>query len=386
MKLCFLVPWITKGRGGTENVGQMMANAMQARGHAVEIITFDDARQPSRWPLAGEIALHHLPEAPETARDSQLMLTLASIAPDLVVGLHMNRTFLAYVRAARKLGLPVVLSEHQDPRFPARLGSFAPHEREIAFQGATRLHLLTDSFVETVPAHLRDRVHVIPNTVPPAPTLADPAGPAGGGRILITVARLVDRKNLSRLIDEFARVAPDHPDWQLRVVGGGPLRKPLAARAGALGLDGRVVFTGELDDVYAELAAAQAFVLPSLFEGFPMSSLEALAHGLPVVGFAACNGLNEQVVHEENGLLAAQALEPGALAVHLDRVMGDAALRARMGAASLARYRAHYANPVIFDRWEALFAEAAAQDLPPRLATEIRLQAEFERFVFGEMR
>lgn len=383
MRLCFLVPWITKGRGGTENVGQMMANAMAARGHEVHVITFDDRAEPSRWPLADGITLSHVPEQAGPPQEGQLLMALASVAPDLVVGLHMNRTFLDYVRAARKLGLPLVLSEHQDPRFPARLGTFTPRERMVAFQGATRLHLLTPAFLQTLPAHLQDRARVIPNTVPAAAVPADPGGKNGGPKILLTVARLVARKNLRRLIGEFAGVATAHPDWVLRIVGGGPQRGELEALAERLELSGRVVFPGELEDVYSELACAHCFVLPSLFEGFPMSSLEALAHGLPVVGYAACNGVNMQVEHGVNGLLADHSLEAGSLAAQMDRLMGDARLRRKMGAASLARFEAFYAGEIVFAQWEDLFTEAAAQAPPPRISLEARLEAELDQAVFG---
>ena len=387
MKICFLVPWITKGRGGTENVGQMMANAMAARGHDVHIITFDNMCGPSRWPLSETITLHHVAEAPGvsgTPQELQLLLTLASLTPDLVVGLHMNRAFLGYVRAVRKLGVPLVLSEHQDPQFPARLGTFDPAERHIAFQSATRLHLLVDAFLDTLPAHLRVRARIIPNTVWPASTPANPGSKTQGPKTLITVARLVARKNLRRLIREFASVAPAHPDWTLRIIGDGPLRAELEALSTQLDLTERVVFLGELGDVYPDLARAHCFVLPSLFEGFPMSSLEAMAHGLPVVGYAACNGMNVQVEHGVNGLLAERPLELGGLAQALDQLMGNAQLRRKMGAASLARYEALYANTVISDQWEALFAEAAAEAPSPRLSLEARLEAALDRVVFGE--
>ena len=135
MKICFIVPWITKGRGGTENVGQMMANAMAARGHEVDVVTFDDDRGPSRWPLAHGITLSYVGEATGLAQDNQLLLTIASLAPDLVVGLHMNRTFLSYVRVTHKLGVPLVLSEHQDPRFPARIGTLPRPSSALPFRG-----------------------------------------------------------------------------------------------------------------------------------------------------------------------------------------------------------------------------------------------------------
>ncbi len=71
LRIGFFVPWITKGRGGTENVGHMMANAMRQRGHDVTIFTFDDAKGPSCWPLDDGIDLVHLPEADDKQADDK---------------------------------------------------------------------------------------------------------------------------------------------------------------------------------------------------------------------------------------------------------------------------------------------------------------------------
>ena len=173
MQLCFLVPWITKGRGGTENVGQMMANAMAARGHQVHIITFDDLRQPSRWPLAPGIVLHHVMETPGAQQDQHLQLILASVMPDLMIGLHMNRVLTQYARLATKMDLPLVLSEHSEPRDVFDLGTNSPQEREIAFFAATRVHLVNPALLDSVPDYLQSRCTIIPNTVPLAARRAD---------------------------------------------------------------------------------------------------------------------------------------------------------------------------------------------------------------------
>ncbi|MDO6591633.1 MULTISPECIES: glycosyltransferase family 4 protein [Rhodobacterales] len=138
MKISFIVPWITKGRGGTENVGQLMANAMADRGHDVHIYTFDDQKGPSKWPLNSCIWLHHLAERDDAKSNNQMTIALAEPCPDLIVGLHMNRTLLRYTVAAQKICVPLVLSEHIDPHFPNRLGVFCDEERQAAFVGATR--------------------------------------------------------------------------------------------------------------------------------------------------------------------------------------------------------------------------------------------------------
>jgi glycosyltransferase involved in cell wall biosynthesis len=383
MRIAFFVPWITKGRGGTENVGQMMANAMARRGHQVEILTFDDARQPSRWPLEPSIRLTHLAEAESDASDQQLAMEVARGNPDLIVGLHMNRTFRRYVRCAHRLGLPLVLSEHIDPRFPARMKTFDPALREVVMSGATRIHLLVEAFRPSLPDCLQDRVRVIHNTVPPARRIAEPG--VAGAKTVLTVARLVPRKNIARLIDAFAAIAREMPDWTLRIVGDGEQTGELKARAAMLGLAERVDFAGHAEDAYPFYETAHLFVLPSIFEGFPMCSLEAMAHGLPVIGYRICNGLNIQVENGVNGILSSGGQAMGSLAGDMLQLMRDDEARARMGAASLERFDTLYGNKVVFDAWEALFREAIeAGGTGARPSRAAYLSVKLDDLVWGE--
>jgi glycosyltransferase involved in cell wall biosynthesis len=110
--------------------------------------------------------------------------------------------------------------------------------------------------------------------------------------------------------------------------------------AAALGLGERVEFLGHSDDVPALLAASDAFVLPSLFEGTPLALLEAMAAGKAVVT-SAIAGVDEVVSDGETGLLVRPG-DPDALAEALRRVVGDAELRARLGAAARLRAEAEH--------------------------------------------
>ena len=371
LKISFIIPWITQGRGGTENVGHMMANAMHRRGHTVQILTFDDQRGASQWPLDDGIALVHLPEADTPEADMQMSVEMARFAPDLIVGLHMNRTFSRYVRVARKLGVPIVVSEHIDPRFPKRLRTFNPEEREVAFSGAAKIHLLVEAFRETLPDCLQSRIEVIPNTVTEPKELATP-GATEGMKYLVSVARLVPRKNMRRLVEVFNSIAPTIDGWTLRIVGDGPRMEELKSSAENGPVANRIEFVGHVGNAYPYYRNAHLFVLPSLFEGFPMSSLEAMAHGLPLVGYKVCNGINLQIRHEENGLLSSGGQAVGSLADDLERLMRDDALRARMGEASREIFMKEYSNRVIETAWEDLFLDAvedgAAPKRPDRLA------------------
>ncbi|WP_167620171.1 glycosyltransferase [Paracoccus ravus] len=357
MRIGLFVPWITKGLGGTENVGHQMANAMAERGHEVVIFTFDDQRAAPRWPLAQGIRLVHLSEDEDERADQQMALDVAVHGLDLLVGLHMNRTFTRYIRCARRLGLPIVLSEHIDPRMPNWIGRFDADERAATFFGATLIHVLTDAFRHTLGPLHADRVRVVPNTVRPAKHLAEP-GADVALKVLMTVSRLVPRKNVDVLISAFARLAPEFPDWRLRIVGDGPEEASLKALARTAGIADQVDFAGEIADPYPLFETAHLFALPSTVEGFPLVTCEAMAHGLPIVGYALCNGLNQQVVPGVNGVLAKGWQDVPSLAEALRPLMRDAALRRQMGAASAQRFANTYGAERIHDAWEAMFAEA----------------------------
>ena len=177
-----------------------------------------------------------------------------------------------------------------------------------------------------------DRIAVIPNAVePPPPVSADTrlrVEIAGDERtpLALTVARLDAQKGIAHLIDAAAMV----PDAVFALAGDGPDRAALEARAAELGVGARVRFLGHRRDVPALLAIADLFVLPSLFEGFPLSVLEAMAAGVPVVATAI--GGTDELVSSDTGTLVAPA-DPRALADGIRAVLADregAARRAAM--------------------------------------------------------
>ena len=144
---------------------------------------------------------------------------------------------------------------------------------------------------------------------------------------------------------EPAAAMRDVPDAELWVAGErleSDRGDDMAAMLRAAGLGDRLRLPGYRADVAAVLAAADIFVLPSYFEGLPMSVIEAMLTGLPVVA-TAIRGPREQVVPDVTGLLVpARSVAPLAAALRrlvpaLRRLVGNAGLRAAMGAAGRAR-------------------------------------------------
>ncbi|MEJ0015133.1 MAG: glycosyltransferase family 4 protein [Acetobacteraceae bacterium] len=165
--------------------------------------------------------------------------------------------------------------------------------------------------------------------------------------VVLAVSRLVWHKGYP----ELAAALPLVPGAELWVVGErltsdrGP---DMAALLRDAGLGERLRLLGYREDVADLMAAADIFVLPSRFEGLPMSVIEAMLSGLPVVA-TAVRGPAEQVVPEETGLLV-PAGDAAALARALARLAADPALRARMGAAGRRRAEERYDEAKVLAR------------------------------------
>ena len=147
-------------------------------------------------------------------------------------------------------------------------------------------------------------------------------------RLVLSVGRLSKEKSLEALLDPISRL----PGTRLAVVGDGPYRAELERRFAGT----RTVFPGALtgDELAAAYASADVFAFPSTTETLGLVALESLASGVPVVG-ARAGGIPFAVDDGRTGLLVAPD-DPSALTEGLARVLGDDALRARMGAAGRA--------------------------------------------------
>jgi glycosyltransferase involved in cell wall biosynthesis len=150
---------------------------------------------------------------------------------------------------------------------------------------------------------------------------------------LISVGRLKAPKDFVTLIQGLAELPEG--SFEALIVGDGPDRGAVEAEIRRLGLDGRVHLAGQRHDVPALLARSDVFVLSSRSEGLPMSVLEAMAAGLPVVA-SSVGGLAELVVDGETGMLVPPG-DPGSLAGALRRLIDDHELRHELGAAARAR-------------------------------------------------
>ena len=174
------------------------------------------------------------------------------------------------------------------------------------------------------------RAHVIHNGVEPGP---EPTRAKRHRVRIVSVGRLAAQKDFPTLIR--AAMTLDPTRAEVTVLGDGPDRPAIEAEIARLGLTDRVTLAGEVDDVPDRLRNSDVFVLSSNFEGLPISVLEAMAAGLPIVA-SNVGGLPELVEEGGNGTL----VRPGdseELSYALAALVDDPALRLRQGDASRRR-------------------------------------------------
>ena len=179
--------------------------------------------------------------------------------------------------------------------------------------------------------------------------------------LFVCVARFAPQKNHALLINAFAKGPAFDPKAHLVLVGQGVLRAQSQERVNQLGLTGRVHFLGLRTDIPDVLGATDIFVLSSDYEGNPLSVIEAMAAGLPIVSTAA-GGVPELMQSGKEGLI----VQPGRaeeLSEAMMTLLKDPALRKAMGAAAAARAKQKFDVAAMVRAYEELYDEIS---VPPR--------------------
>lgn len=158
--------------------------------------------------------------------------------------------------------------------------------------------------------------------------------------VIGAACRLVPLKGILDLIRAVASLSPEFPTLRLEIAGDGPQREELEKEAGRLNLTGRVHFLGWQRDLSSIFRGWDIFAMPSLTEGLPMATLEAMAEGLPVVA-TSVGGLPELVEDGQTGYIVPPS-DVTALSGRLRLLILDSKLRRTMGAAGRERARDHF--------------------------------------------
>lgn len=250
--------------------------------------------------------------------------------------------------ASPGLRCKVVVSERNDTRtyrYPFQWRAL----RRLLYRRANRVTANMAGAIQDMTAYVpASRLALVPNPVdcPPDDALARP----DCSKRIVSVGRLVSYKRHLMLIEAFAALAEEFGDWELDIVGEGPMRPELERAIAGLGLGGRVHLHGLCRDVGASYRTGGMFVLPSSVEGMPNAMLEAMAHGLPCI---VSDSLSGALDHIEEGVtgLAFAANSVGELTRRIETLARAPEQRRAMGALARHRLLAH-ARDAAYPAWD----------------------------------
>ncbi|WP_017626468.1 glycosyltransferase [Nocardiopsis chromatogenes] len=380
MKIAFLI--VDRDHiGGVVSAVHNMAGALAAR-HEVEVVALRRAQTASAFPLDARVRVVNLtdvrPESPTGDAEDPLAVRRPKVYPDDGGQAPPKVSRLTELRLLRYLAetdadavvssnpkITVVLAraecgdrlrlaqEHSHP------WAYAPDlKREVyaAYRSMDAVTVLTPETAERTRADAGGGhfMPVVPNCVPPA---GGGVPRASGAPLVVTGGVLKPHKGFDVLVEAFAQVSAEFPEWGLRIHGGGPDRRRIREAIERHGVYDRAHLMGPTERLPWELAKGAVFALPSRREPFGNVLVEAMSLGLPVVSADCDHGPRNIITSGKEGLLVPPG-DAGAMAGALREVLGDSRLRAEMGEAARTGAERFGAGPSA-ERFERVLEEAA---------------------------
>jgi GalNAc-alpha-(1->4)-GalNAc-alpha-(1->3)-diNAcBac-PP-undecaprenol alpha-1,4-N-acetyl-D-galactosaminyltransferase len=359
MKIALLTASLSGG--GIARAISTMANHWVEQGRSVTLVSFDHPDVRPQYPLSPEVTVvatdliqnsRGVGEAllNNFSRVRAIRRTITGISPDVVIsfGDQMNVVALLGLFGS---GLAVLVAERVDPG-RHHIGRLWSGLRSLTYRWAKCVVVQTSRSAGRFPQHIRQKAVVIPNPVPPMPQRASGRPDVQDFYTIVAMGRLDPQKGFDILIEAFASVAVNRPDWNLVIFGEGPERGRLEALCRRLSLGERVSMPGVTSEPAEALSKADLFVLSSRYEGFPNALCEAMAAGLAVIATDCDSGPAEIMHPDEDGLMV-PVDDTVALAGAMARLMDDKALRKRFGA-NASRLPERFPVVAIMGKWDSI--------------------------------
>ena len=384
MRIIFLLASL--GSGGAERVVSLLANKMCENGHDVQIIClkFNDVY----YQIDKKVKIVKAKEHTQNRLTELFWLRhyLLKEKPDVVIP-FTEGVYCFTILALLGTRIPIIASERLDP---AAMSLPRKILKRLLLPYADWLVVQTESIKAYFPKRIQKKTSVIYNPVndeafenprmdsrvqsskrkradsydhsghdfchnsSKQTSLTDLVAPkiqSSKQNRIISVARLYPQKNQKMMIEAFAKIADEFPDWQLVIFGEGPLRAELESLVFSFKLEGRVLLPGRTEHVIEELRKSKIFCLSSDYEGMSNSMIEAICVGLPVISTKVSG--TEELIHDGyNGVLV-NIGDVDEMSHAFRQLIDDVDLRERISnkcysVASL------FAIDVIFNQWREL--------------------------------
>jgi len=331
MKILQVIPYFCFG--GAETMCESLVYALLSLGHQVTVVSLYNERTPisERMEQSG-VKILYLDK--KLGLDLTMIPKLARIMgtekPDVV---HTHLDVIKYAAAAARLkGIRRCVHTVHNVADKEAEGRLQKIVNGFFFRSGWSVPVALSPLVQQTIVDFyglpQEKVPVIYNGVDLSRCLPKESYAAGEAMKLIHVGRFNEQKNHRRLLEAFARFRKEYPKAQLQLLGDGELLENTKAYAKQLALEDNVQFLGSQGNVYPYLQQGDLFLLPSDYEGMPMTVIEAMGTGLPIVA-TNVGGLPDMILHGQSGLLTQLSAE--AVCEACLKLAGDEQLREAFG-------------------------------------------------------
>lgn len=369
--------------GGMAKVTCAFAHEMKVRGHQVSLVYSDVQTGDFYYPLDEDIPAYDIrhykgqsisypwylkvkrefyrtfdKQKARTVNDefaSSFLLdnlkdVLQTVQPSVIVSFQPAASKMLLCDLQTKI--PVITMSHGDPEDYFHM---YPKDEIPALEKSAVCQVLLPSFEQHLKSHLPNvKTVVIGNAIPQYDVQADLKAKKDTYKILFVGRLSKNHKRPHLLIEAFAGLVDEFPDWNVELWGaedGKAYFKELQLLIKKNHLENRVFLKGPTNDVPSVLQQGDIFAFPSAYEGFGLALGEAMSMGLPVVGYRSCSAVNELIKDGENGYLCDDGVDP--LRISMKRLMSNLSIRVSLGERARADMK-QYSSEAVWDTWENL--------------------------------
>lgn len=296
---------LTLGNAGAERVSSLLIDYWAKNGYEVIVAQTEGNDTARNYPIDSKVNYRFIHSRCrfmpfKRLEDAFKLAKILKEYPDAIGIAFIRRSILTLGLAAFLSKSRFIVSERNDPRSVPN-GKIAQTIRNFIFSHADACVFQTDEAKSYFPKKVQKKGYVIPNPI--NNNLPDiNHGPRR--KRVIAVCRLSPQKNLGMLVNAYASIASDFPEYTLEIYGKGPMEDELKAQILDLNMNDKIILRGFSNDVFKEMNDASVYVSSSNYEGISNSMLEALAMGMPcIVTDCPAGGARMVIENGVNGIL-----------------------------------------------------------------------------------
>jgi GalNAc-alpha-(1->4)-GalNAc-alpha-(1->3)-diNAcBac-PP-undecaprenol alpha-1,4-N-acetyl-D-galactosaminyltransferase len=376
MKIIFLISSLTTG--GAERVATILCNAWSSREDTVTLIStylggmqshcgacdYDISERVETIFLAKIIGAEKRGLLSYLRKIVALRQLVKARRPDVIISFLPNVN-VAAILSTSFMRVPLIICERSDPLSrPCR--NLLEIMCRLTYRFADVLTVQTESVARKVakvyPKLLK--ISVVPNplsTNTPPPFNVE----KGQRKVLLSIGRLSSEKRIENIIESFSVVALGFEEWDLHIYGDGHVKPALVSLIEELGLASRIYLHGGTTKPLHVMANADAFIMASLYEGFPNALLEAMSVGLPCIVTDCPSGPKEITRNGKDGILV-PLHNRIAMVSALERLMGNAALRDELGRQARESVWQRFNLGSVLSCWDEIFENVGVTNFKGR--------------------